>query len=85
MAGRVANCSGCTVTTLAILPCVNIFNWAMHRAALRSSRAPPFLAGFVAGLSLIVAIGAQNAFVLRQGLGTARRLVVRSARSRICR
>lgn len=28
----------------------------------------PFLTGFGAGLSLIVAIGAQNAFVLRQGL-----------------
>ena len=28
----------------------------------------PALAGFLAGLSLIVAIGAQNAFVLRQGL-----------------
>src|ERR1700761_8896249 len=27
-----------------------------------------FLAGFLLGLSLIVAIGAQNAFVLRQGL-----------------
>jgi L-lysine exporter family protein LysE/ArgO len=28
----------------------------------------PLLAGFVTSLSLIVAIGAQNAFVLRQGL-----------------
>lgn len=28
----------------------------------------PFLEGFLLGLSLIVAIGAQNAFVLRQGL-----------------
>lgn len=28
----------------------------------------PFFAGFALGLSLIVAIGAQNAFVLRQGL-----------------
>ena len=28
----------------------------------------PFLTGLGAGLSLIVAIGAQNAFVLRQGL-----------------
>ena len=28
----------------------------------------PILAGFLAGLSLIAAIGAQNAFVLRQGL-----------------
>ena len=27
-----------------------------------------FLPGFLLGLSLIVAIGAQNAFVLRQGL-----------------
>ncbi|WP_028537267.1 LysE/ArgO family amino acid transporter [Paludibacterium yongneupense] len=27
-----------------------------------------FLAGFITGLSLIIAIGAQNAFVLRQGL-----------------
>lgn len=30
--------------------------------------AAPFLSGFVLGLSLIVAIGAQNAFILRQGL-----------------
>ena len=30
--------------------------------------APVFLQGFVLGLGLIVAIGAQNAFVLRQGL-----------------
>lgn len=29
---------------------------------------PPLIAGFGLGLSLIVAIGAQNAFVLRQGL-----------------
>lgn len=29
---------------------------------------PPFLAGLGSGLSLIVAIGAQNAFVLRQGI-----------------
>src|SRR5687767_3495618 len=29
---------------------------------------PVFLAGMTVGLSLIVAIGAQNAFVLRQGL-----------------
>ena len=28
----------------------------------------PFLAGFATGAALIVAIGAQNAFVLRQGL-----------------
>lgn len=28
----------------------------------------PLLAGFIAGASLIIAIGAQNAFVLRQGL-----------------
>ena len=27
-----------------------------------------FLTGFILGLSLIVAIGAQNAFVLRQGI-----------------
>lgn len=33
----------------------------MHDAA-------PFLSGFFLGLSLIVAIGAQNAFILRQGL-----------------
>lgn len=32
------------------------------------SLAPPLAAGLGAGLSLIVAIGAQNAFVLRQGL-----------------
>lgn len=30
--------------------------------------AAPFMSGFVLGLSLIVAIGAQNAFILRQGL-----------------
>ena len=30
--------------------------------------AAPFLSGFLLGLSLIVAIGAQNAFILRQGL-----------------
>jgi L-lysine exporter family protein LysE/ArgO len=30
--------------------------------------AAPFTSGFVLGLSLIVAIGAQNAFILRQGL-----------------
>jgi L-lysine exporter family protein LysE/ArgO len=29
---------------------------------------PAFLSGFLLGLSLIVAIGAQNAFILRQGL-----------------
>lgn len=29
---------------------------------------PAFLSGFMLGLSLIVAIGAQNAFILRQGL-----------------
>jgi L-lysine exporter family protein LysE/ArgO len=29
---------------------------------------PPFLSGFLLGGSLIIAIGAQNAFVLRQGL-----------------
>ncbi|MFK7876775.1 MAG: LysE/ArgO family amino acid transporter [Paracoccaceae bacterium] len=29
---------------------------------------PPFVAGYLLSLSLIVAIGAQNAFVLRQGL-----------------
>ena len=30
--------------------------------------AEPFLSGFLLGLSLILAIGPQNAFVLRQGL-----------------
>ena len=34
------------------------------------------LSGFVTGLSLIVAIGAQNAFVLRQGLGRRHVLLV---------
>ena len=29
---------------------------------------PAFLTGFFLGLSLIVAIGAQNSFVLRQGI-----------------
>lgn len=33
-----------------------------------ASSAPTLLVGFVTGLGLIVAIGAQNAFVLRQGL-----------------
>ncbi|WP_246337835.1 LysE/ArgO family amino acid transporter [Azospirillum oleiclasticum] len=33
-----------------------------------SATLPAFLPGFLLGLSLIVAIGAQNAFVLRQGL-----------------
>lgn len=32
------------------------------------SLAPAFFSGFLLGLSLIVAIGAQNAFILRQGL-----------------
>jgi L-lysine exporter family protein LysE/ArgO len=32
------------------------------------NNAAPFLSGFFLGLSLIVAIGAQNAFILRQGL-----------------
>lgn len=35
-----------------------------------------FLPGFLAGLSLIVAIGAQNAFVIRQGLTRQRVFVV---------
>ena len=34
------------------------------------------LSGLVAGLSLIVAIGAQNAYVLRQGLGRRHVLLV---------
>lgn len=34
----------------------------------QSAAAPSLAIGFVTGLSLIVAIGAQNAFVLRQGL-----------------
>src|SRR3954447_21507265 len=36
----------------------------------------PLLAGFATSLSLIVAIGAQNAFVLRQGLRREHVLVV---------
>ncbi|HUA80360.1 MAG TPA: LysE/ArgO family amino acid transporter [Dyella sp.] len=36
----------------------------------------PFLAGLLLGASLIIAIGAQNAFVLRQGLLQAHRLPV---------
>lgn len=36
----------------------------------------PTLAGFAFGLSLIVAIGAQNAFVLRQGIARRHALVV---------
>ena len=35
-----------------------------------------FLPGFLAGLSLIVAIGAQNAFVIRQGLSRQHVFVV---------
>src|SRR5258705_9616883 len=36
--------------------------------AVAKAMTAAFLAGFLLGLSLIVAIGAQNAFVLRQGL-----------------
>lgn len=43
--------------------------------AATSSHAP-FLAGLLLGASLIIAIGAQNAFVLRQGLLQAHRLPV---------
>ena len=34
----------------------------------RQSMSSPLLVGFLASLTLIVAIGAQNAFVLRQGI-----------------
>ena len=37
-------------------------------ALMTPSLAPAFFSGFLLGLSLIVAIGAQNAFILRQGL-----------------
>lgn len=37
---------------------------------------PTYLAGFTLGLSLIVAIGAQNAFVLKQGLKNQHVLIV---------
>lgn len=42
--------------------------WARARRLRRVLDLPSALAGFGFGLSLIVAIGAQNAFVLRQGL-----------------
>jgi L-lysine exporter family protein LysE/ArgO len=41
-----------------------------------SSAHAPFLAGLLLGASLIIAIGAQNAFVLRQGLLRAHRFPV---------
>lgn len=44
--------------------------------AAHSSAHAPFLAGLLLGASLIVAIGAQNAFVLRQGLLQRHRLPV---------
>jgi L-lysine exporter family protein LysE/ArgO len=46
-----------------------IFNWfhVRHPPTVRSVILPVF-SGLASGLSLIVAIGAQNAFVLRQGL-----------------
>jgi L-lysine exporter family protein LysE/ArgO len=48
---------------------IKIFRWPSP--ARRSSVdvvTPEILAGFLTGLTLIIAIGAQNAFVLRQGL-----------------
>jgi L-lysine exporter family protein LysE/ArgO len=39
-----------------------------HDSILQRSMTASWLAGFTVGLALIVAIGAQNAFVLRQGL-----------------
>ena len=39
-----------------------------HQVALLSAVAPAFVQGLSLSLGLIVAIGAQNAFVLRQGL-----------------
>lgn len=41
---------------------------AGHSADMVSPLAPAFFSGFFLGLSLIIAIGAQNAFILRQGL-----------------
>ena len=40
----------------------------MNLAAITSHAMPVFAQGLVLSLGLIVAIGAQNAFVLRQGL-----------------
>jgi L-lysine exporter family protein LysE/ArgO len=46
-----------------------MFNWFHARGALTVNRVIlPVFSGLASGLSLIVAIGAQNAFVLRQGL-----------------
>src|SRR3954464_12982201 len=46
-----------------------MFNWFHDRGALTVNRVIlPVFSGLASGLSLIVAIGAQNAFVLRQGL-----------------
>ena len=40
----------------------------MHRRTAYPPRVTPAIAGLLTGLSLIIAIGAQNAFVLRQGI-----------------
>lgn len=40
----------------------------LHRHSLLAAVSADLIAGFVAGAALIIAIGAQNAFVLRQGI-----------------
>jgi L-lysine exporter family protein LysE/ArgO len=53
-------------------PCftiIRIFRWSSRfRRSSVDVVTPEILAGFLTGLTLIIAIGAQNAFVLRQGL-----------------
>lgn len=45
-----------------------VFGGVTHRVALYSALMIALIPGFLTGLSLIIAIGAQNAFVIRQGL-----------------
>ncbi|MEY4109421.1 MAG: hypothetical protein RJB35_735, partial [Actinomycetota bacterium] len=45
-----------------------VFCGVTHRVALYSALMIALIPGFLTGLSLIIAIGAQNAFVIRQGL-----------------
>ena len=66
---------------LARLISIKNISWTkLIGASLRVSavaRSPPYFAGLLFSLSLIVAIGAQNAYVLRQG---ARRIHVKTCR-----
>jgi L-lysine exporter family protein LysE/ArgO len=50
------------------LSCTDVVRSPYRRSVLASAVLPTYLAGLGSGASLIVAIGAQNAFVLRQGL-----------------